>query len=902
MFKQRRNQDNRRRGKEFATPLEELAYLMDELEATIRNTNADYIESISPPPLKPKGRTSLVDSLRKLRRGKTAEEEVLDTTSNKAERVAPETHDDEIPDIPDDEVPEKPKDVATPKTPSPDSSFRSSNDVVRKEVDAKFIPMDESTVDRTVEIVRRIAELVVFGERAAGSAEEQKLEPEDEDTINAQSEQEKYIAIFEHFFERNGLELITNILSGRCFDLETSVPKHQEFMRQHVELTNDVDAVENMIRDIDLDQHDYMLLPPLQIATQAIQSVSILVQNVKRAMSLYFILSNNYVNQLINFPLEQYHIAERKKHNQENNMMSPRRFGSPLLAELTTHYITFLKSLALRVNTETLQFFLTYPTEIKVSRASLSSTPEFLDNDPPDMDADEERPLDEVASNSYKKPKIANKQVKVVEIVDAEFPLYERALEFCSAHQDSFVRLTAMNICLNIIRLPTVRPTNDETDDGNDDRRTGSSPDGVLYNAEALPLKERLAIAKYVSAPSRVERLASPIFTKLAQIFLVLEEQFRERDAVSYGEQGTNDKVARAKEMARRKKSSDSFGDTSYNLQDELLLLEDLLKVGLTSLNEQVIEMMFATFVYPLLLQPLLVYFQRSPVSDVILFADQLNDHSDGIEMQDSYSSQKVFSEKSLISAPAKSAFFSLAAVFQFISNPPLLRLLFTALLHPLSPGSTGEKMIRASADVACIGSNGEIEIRMDPVDENGNMKLPTDRSTYDFGKTTGRMCASGSTDYPNEDDTCIFVLSPALAEVLEFKGDDGSLIARTRHNPYRKATFQCFTLSSHLSDLQNLSILAVDSALSLFDEQFVADILLGLDLKRYEKNLPAEEKRSGSHLDFDDRGIGGGVSVESRLALGGPTGGKLVNDPMNEALSSFRTCLMKAVPGGGGE
>ena len=210
--------------------------------------------------------------------------------------------------------------------------------------------MDESTVDRTVEIVRRVAELVVFGERAAGSAEEQKLEPEDEDTINAQSEQEKYIAIFEHFFERNGLELITNILSGRCFDLESSVRKHQEFMRQHVELTNDVDAVENMIRDIDLDQHDYMLLPPLQIATQAIQSVSILVQNVKRAMSLYFILSNNYVNQLINFPLEQYHIAERKKHNQENNMMSPRRFGSPLLAELTTHYITFLKSLALRAS------------------------------------------------------------------------------------------------------------------------------------------------------------------------------------------------------------------------------------------------------------------------------------------------------------------------------------------------------------------------------------------------------------------------------------------------------------------------------------------------------------------------------------------------------------------------
>ncbi len=47
--------------------------------------------------------------------------------------------------------------------------------------------------------------------------------------------------------------------------------------------------------------------------------------------------------------------------------------------------------------------------------------------------------------------------------------------------------------------------------------------------------------------------------------------------------------------------------DLMAGVQDELLLLNDLLKVGLISLNGQTIEMILATFVYPMLLQPLLL-------------------------------------------------------------------------------------------------------------------------------------------------------------------------------------------------------------------------------------------------------------------------------------------------------
>ena len=60
----------------------------------------------------------------------------------------------------------------------------------------------------------------------------------------------------------------------------------------------------------------------------------------------------------------------------------------------------------------------------------------------------------------------------------------------------------------------------------------------------------------------------------------MLEEQFREIDS-SLGQRGgtSKGKVARAKEAARRQRLKDSLNDTAANLQDEMLLLEDVLKV-----------------------------------------------------------------------------------------------------------------------------------------------------------------------------------------------------------------------------------------------------------------------------------------------------------------------------------
>lgn len=850
------------RPKSFGSPIEELNYLLDNLDELIVSGIQDYADSIRPPPPESSRKSTVLDSFKNFRsqRGGLASPSASSTT---------------------------PK--VTVATTTPTSSTTSSTR--KKNEDARFLPMPQEQIEDFVESIRRIAELVIIGERSHAK---------DESSENA----EDYLAIFETFFERQGLATITNVLTGVAFDL-ASYPTIIAPQATTQTDNNNGDSVQ--LSPVDLNEHQYILLAPLPICIQAIQSVSILVQNVSRATSLFFLLSNNHVNELINFPLEEYHIAERRKHNQDGNGFSPRKFVSPELAELTTHFVTFLKSLALRMNAETLQFFLTYPggmphEEVEDIIIEDKASFDLIQKQSHDTEDDEDRPMDEVRETKQTQTLPESPRPISIKTVTIEFPLYERALEFCSVHHDSFIRITAMNICLNTLRLATVTPSEGGADDGGD-ADVGKSPDGVLHNAKPLPLKERVSIAQYVCTPARVERLASPIFTKLAQLWGVLEEQFREMDAASTpGEPSVaKGKVAKAKEKARRQKYSGAFNDTAYNVQDELLLLEDVLKVGLTSLNEQAIEMMFATFVYPLLLQPLLLYFQRSPIPDEVLFADPLKAHSPGGHIVDS---DMTATEKALISAPAKSALFCLTAAFQFLTHPALLRLLFTALFHPMAPEATGEMMIRSKADVACLGPDGKVRIRIDTIDaETDTMKMASDRSTYHFGAITGRKCLSSQTENKGDDETaCVFVLAPALAEILEFRGDDGKLVARTRENPYRKAIFQCFSLCSQLSGLQPLSVLAVEAGVSKFGSKFLTEILFGQDLQRFHKTLPADQEKLNTMLSrLDDRGMGSGSSAgQSRLSLG-PLNGVSRLDPMEEVLSAFRTAIIKAVPAGKG-
>jgi Uncharacterised conserved protein len=470
----------------------------------------------------------------------------------------------------DPKTPERSKSEASP-SPSP---LRPA-EVIHGPV-ADFIPFPQQ--EEFIEDLRRVAELCIIGEnfvaklqRREEKAEERakarwaaardailddvsESEPAYDDTNEEQNEK---LQLFDLFFERNALALIVDMLYGESFRIDLPLPGPDEGSG---DATADEDSKPAATTEPET------LLPPLAIATQALQSISILIQNVSRATSLYVILSNNYINKLINFPLSLYVTAEKRRMiaSKESRAL-PSAFSSPQVTEVATHFVTFLKSLAMRMNAETLQFFLTYPPSDE-SQSTNTVVKDVHDDSNGSVASHEDEDIEE-------------------EVIKIEFPLYLRALEFCAAHQDSFVRTTALNICLNTLRLTTIA-SKDEIAEGAAERNP-SSPDGVLHNAKPLPIRERLAIARYACIPSRVEHLISPIFTKLAERWSALDEQITAIDSnkhMGFGESADtegrqNERVTLAKEKVRRDKLIRGFKDKVADLQDELLLLDDVFKV-----------------------------------------------------------------------------------------------------------------------------------------------------------------------------------------------------------------------------------------------------------------------------------------------------------------------------------
>merc|ERR1719482_2106794 len=70
-----------------------------------------------------------------------------------------------------------------------------------------------------------------------------------------------------------------------------------------------------------------------KIKVQLLQTLSMLIQNIRRRTSLFYLLSENHVNQLIAIPFD---------FNDE---------------EILCYYITLLKSFAMRLDCETINFF-----------------------------------------------------------------------------------------------------------------------------------------------------------------------------------------------------------------------------------------------------------------------------------------------------------------------------------------------------------------------------------------------------------------------------------------------------------------------------------------------------------------------------------------------------------------
>jgi len=131
-----------------------------------------------------------------------------------------------------------------------------------------------------------------------------------------------------------------------------------------------------------------------EVRVQVLQTVSILLMNIANQRSLFYLLSNNHVNDLIASPFDSAH------------------------EELLGYYISLLKTLSLSFNRDTIQFFY-FRSVVKKSAAATAAAGPAAAGSPAAQ--------------------------QVVE----NFPLYTQAVRFF-AHEESMVRTAVRAITLNV--------------------------------------------------------------------------------------------------------------------------------------------------------------------------------------------------------------------------------------------------------------------------------------------------------------------------------------------------------------------------------------------------------------------------------------------------------------------
>ena len=736
-------------------------------------------------------------------------------------------------------------------TPNPSKPQRIDND-------AQFIILGTDIEDHMVEVIRRIAEIVVQGEQKASI----KILNEggtDDNTNGEEDVHENHV--FDYFCEKNVVGAIINVATGAAFVDHPIANNLESSPSGALEYASSTDTVVNGASDRNLRTFDHPVqLPPLSVAIQAIQSVSILIQNVKMTTSLYYLLSNNKVNDLINLPLQLYACAETHFQEEQSIAASSSRMETQSshemgkivadTSELTNIFVAFLKSLAMKMNPETLQFYISYPAQ------SVSSE---------DMD-----------------------------FGAIQFPLYERALQFCTPDEDPFVRVTAMNLCLNTLRLATngdeiinnEASENEEDSKINRDREKKKRPDKRKNPSEmsSLPFRERLAISHFVCAPMRVQGLCAGIFTTLATLCGKVEEAMRSMERIDRAisakflnidnhsktsasvKDGTSKLVEEEKKdieklQSRRAKVMMRFlGDVVSDFQDEMYLLEDMLNVGLVPLNEQIIEMMFPTVIYPLILTPLHNFIKRASSGD----ERKTENNPFGPKPLAKHFSRPIsrgggISASECDSSLAKSALFVIASIYHFISHKVLLHLLLTALWHPLAPDVTSAATItQKSPDILYYDEEGNALIKTDKI-------RATRSSLYKFGCSSSKGEGRGGYKRGDIQNDCVFVFAPILSEIFEWSTNGkrpASLPENLARNRYRRTLLSCLSGTDGMGELQSLAVYAVDAMLSTVEREVLNNVMFASKI-----HGKIEFRSSSPSFNDDDESVESDAAFSTSVA-----------------------------------
>lgn len=148
----------------------------------------------------------------------------------------------------------------------------------------------ESNEELVIEVLYTIAEMVVYGDN-------------------------KSEILFDFFCEKNMLSLFLEIM----------------WMSQPDQLSTTHEVSTDTSRIAEVKSRTGC---PIRVHIQILQTLSILINSVKNNTSLYYLLSNNYINEIIVFP----HDFDADE-------------------SLRDQFVSFMKSLSLRLNPQTVQFF-----------------------------------------------------------------------------------------------------------------------------------------------------------------------------------------------------------------------------------------------------------------------------------------------------------------------------------------------------------------------------------------------------------------------------------------------------------------------------------------------------------------------------------------------------------------
>ena len=143
---------------------------------------------------------------------------------------------------------------------------------------------------------------------------------------------------------------------------------------------------------------------PLGVQQQLLQTLSILIQNIEAGPSVFYILSNNHINELITHPFDLSN------------------------EELLAHYVSLLKAIALRLDEQTVQFFIGKADQFQQAAAADSGGGAASMPPPP-------LPVSREASRGV-----------------TRFALFDEALKLW-ANEERMVRLAVRTIVLSISKV-----------------------------------------------------------------------------------------------------------------------------------------------------------------------------------------------------------------------------------------------------------------------------------------------------------------------------------------------------------------------------------------------------------------------------------------------------------------